>query len=114
MVSTDGLAQEFDRQAEQLLRKGYPEAASLTEAGFMKHIAPLRARVDEIEAPGEDMEAGRLPFVIVVTPDLVAPDRAMSLVERAGKRSFAKMYPRESGLPSSRRPAIPSPRPTCW
>lgn len=95
--STDGLAQEFDRQAEQLLRKGYPEAAGLTEAVFMKHIAHLRARVDEIEAPGEDMEAGRLPFVIVVTPDLVAPDRTMSLVERAGKRGFAKMYPREPG-----------------
>ena len=89
------MLQEFDRQVENLVRKGYPEIAGQPAREFLRHIGPLRERVEEIDAPEADLEAGRLPFVIVVTSDTVSAGKAMALVERDGKQGFVKMYPRE-------------------
>jgi hypothetical protein len=89
------LRKEFDRQVENLLQKGYPEAASISAEEFLKQIDPLKERVGELVFPEIDLEKGHLPFVIVVKSDLVAAEKAMSLVEREGKHGFTKMVPRE-------------------
>jgi hypothetical protein len=36
------LHREFERQTENLLRKGYPELAGMTPDQFVKHLEPLR------------------------------------------------------------------------
>ncbi len=83
---------EFDRQVDTLIRKGYPAAAGLAENEFLAHIGPLRARLADLVLPSQEME-GRLPFVIVIKRELVAVEKAMSLVERDGKKGIISMYP---------------------
>ncbi|WP_267595834.1 DUF5701 family protein [Carbonactinospora thermoautotrophica] len=80
------LGREFDRQVENLLRKGYPELAGLPEGVFLRHLAPLKERLPE---PPTSREQGRIPFVIVVS--LVPADKVISLVELDGKRGFTQM-----------------------
>ena len=82
------LAQEFDRQVEVLLAKGYPAAAGLDEHTFLKHIKPLRKHLAEV-APS-DVE-GRVPFVIVVSSALVPVEDAMPFVDLRGKRGVVDM-----------------------
>ncbi|MBZ0294810.1 MAG: DUF5701 family protein [Anaerolineae bacterium] len=92
---TTQMVVEFDRQVDNLLHKGYPEAAKLSEQDFLKHIEPLRAVVDELKVPQKDLEHGHLPFVIVVKNELVSATRAMSLIEWEGKQGITKLFPRE-------------------
>jgi len=89
------LRKEFDRQVNNLLQKGYPEAAGVSAEEFLKPIEPLKERMGELALPEIDLEQGQLPMVIVVKSDWVAAEKAMSLVEREGKKGFTKMYPRE-------------------
>ncbi|NJO81432.1 MAG: hypothetical protein HC828_00850 [Blastochloris sp.] len=89
------LRKEFDRQVENLLQKGYPEAAGISVGEFLKHLNPLKDRVGELEQSEIDLERGRLPFVIVFKSDLVATEKAMPLIERKGKQGLTKLYPRE-------------------
>lgn len=86
---------EFDRQVENLLLKGYPKIAGASVQEFLRHIEPLGRRIGRLTYSDIDFERGHLPFVIVVKSDLVAAEKAMSLVEREGKRGFTKMYPLE-------------------
>jgi hypothetical protein len=89
------LRAEFDRQIENLLQKGYPEAAGIDRGTFLRHIVPLRERAEELAVSEADLERGRLPFVIVIRSALVAAESAIERVERAGKHGFDKMFPRE-------------------
>lgn len=91
------LRKEFDRQVENLLQKGYPAAAGISVEEFLKHLTPLQKWVEEAIVPATemDLEAGYLPFVIVVKSDLIDTEKAMSFVEREGKQGYTKLYPRE-------------------
>ncbi len=89
------LSQEFDRQINNLLQRGYPAAAGLPTGEFLKHLKPLKVRIEDIVPLEVDLEQGQLPFVIVVKSDLVSVDKAMSLVERNGQPGCTKLYPRE-------------------
>ncbi len=89
------LRKEFDRQVNNLLQKGYPEAAGVLAEEFLKHIEPLKERIEELAPTEIDVENGQLPFVIVIKRDFVPAEKAMSLVEREGKKGTTKMYPRE-------------------
>lgn len=89
------LRKEFDRQANNLLQKGYPKAAKASAAEFLKHIEPLKEKLEELVVPEIDLEQGHLPFVIVIKSDLVSAKKAMSLVKREGKKGCTKMYPRQ-------------------
>jgi hypothetical protein len=89
------LRTEFDYQANNLLQKGYPEAADVSAEGFLKHIEPLKEKIGELTLTEIDLEKGQLPFVIVVRSDLIPVEKAMSLVEREGKNGLTKLYPRE-------------------
>jgi hypothetical protein len=95
MQNQEKLLQEFERQVENLAQKNYPHAAGLASKAFFAHILPLREKVQQITAPDLDLESGRLPFVIVITRDLVPTERAMLLVQREGQAGVTKLYPRE-------------------
>ena len=89
------LRDEFDRQVENLVQKGYPKVAGVKPATFVNHIKSLRRKIGKLDVPEIDLEKGRLPFVIVIKSDWVAAKKAMSLVEREGKNGFTQMVPRE-------------------
>ncbi|MFG2056226.1 DUF5701 family protein [Micromonospora sp. NPDC048930] len=87
-------AAEFDRQVDTLLRLGYPALAGRTEEEFRELVAPLRAAAlagppatpgrptPELSAPTE----ARVPFLLVVTRELVPVEARLALTTLAGKR----------------------------
>ncbi len=89
------LRQEFDRQVENFLQKGYPKVAGIKTDEFMKHIEPLQERITELATIEKEAQERRIPFVIVVKNDLVAGEKAMPLVELKGKTGFVGMHPVE-------------------
>lgn len=82
---------EFERQVENLIQKGYPALAGLNEHEFKKHLQPLKEKADEIEKKVEEPQPGRVPFIIVVKSDWVNVDKAMQLVEQKNKLGFSVM-----------------------
>jgi hypothetical protein len=90
------LREEFDRQVENLLQKGYPEAAGLPVEGFLRHIEPLIRKVEHLVVAEPDWEKGYLPFVIVIKSSLVETEEAMLRVLREGKQGIVKLYPHQA------------------
>ncbi len=88
--------EEFDRQVQNLLIKGYPKLANFTEEEFKKLLEPLRDKVSEIDATAVDLEKGHMPFVIVIKSDLIPAEKLMSIVEKGGKEGITKLYPHSS------------------
>ncbi len=88
---------EFDRQAQDLVQKGYHELAGLSVAEFMAHVEPLKELVGRFAGPEPDVENRHIPFVIVVKSELVSPEQAMPLVEVKGERGVVGMQPVEPG-----------------
>jgi hypothetical protein len=78
---------EFDRQVENLIRKGYPALTGLEEDAFLEHITPLKERLSDVPTD----EGERRTFVIVISNELAPSHQAMSLVELRGKRGFTDM-----------------------
>lgn len=87
---------EFDRQLDNLLQKGYPKASGVSEEVFLQHFVPFRDKIINLELPDLDLEKGILPFVIVVSNELVDTEKAMSLVEREGKHGVTILRPHTS------------------
>ncbi|RGC68753.1 hypothetical protein C5N14_12210 [Micromonospora sp. MW-13] len=77
---------EFDRQVANLVRLGYPALAGWTVDRFTELVAPLRAAAVAGAAELPPPTEARVPFLLVVTRDLVpVPDR-LALTTLAGKR----------------------------
>lgn len=89
------LIREFDRQIENLIKKGYPKAAGVSVKKLLQHIEPLKEKVGDLTVHEMDLDNGRLPFVIVIKSELVTTKKAVSLVERESKQGFIKMFPHE-------------------
>jgi hypothetical protein len=85
--------QEFDRQLENLIERGYAGLAGITNEEFRDLIAPLRSRVHELNALPHAPEDGRIAFVIVIKRQLVASSEALSLVTLKSKPGIVSMYP---------------------
>ncbi|MGH8834472.1 MAG: DUF5701 family protein [Actinomycetes bacterium] len=86
------LSTEFDRQLNNLISAGYPQLAGLTDHEFVRRLAPLADLIPQLAAGPSGAEAAdRIPFVIVVTRDLVAADRAMPVVRLGRKSGFTTM-----------------------
>ncbi|MFF5054529.1 DUF5701 family protein [Micromonospora sp. NPDC000663] len=79
-------ATEFDRQLDQLVRLGYPALAGLTETAFRNLVAPLRARAVQGAADLPAPTDARVPFLLVITRDLVGVQERLGLTTLAGKR----------------------------
>lgn len=84
------MAIEFDRQAANMQRLGYPRIAGISDEAFARLFVPLRARLAEL--PAGIVEAG-IPFVLVLDRGLVPPDKSMPLVEQGGRRGVVDMNP---------------------
>ncbi len=89
------LDQEFNRQLENLIQKGYPKLAGVKKEKFIAEIESLRKRLERLNLPAIDLERGRLSFVIVVKSDWVDTEKAMALVKREGKTGFTNLFPRK-------------------
>lgn len=75
-------AQTLRDQTDRLVGLGYPALAGLDEDAFRALVAPLHERLDELdERPTAD---GEVPFVLVVTRDLVRPEDTVPLLHLAG------------------------------
>ena len=54
-------------------------------------MEPLREVAADLPYSDPDLEQGRIPFVIVVSRELVGPEASIGLVERRGKAATATM-----------------------
>lgn len=84
---------EFDRQVATLLYKGYPKAANLPESEFLRLLAPLRDVASKLTVSAINLDAGYLPFVVVIKNELVPTRIAMDMVEKNDKRGITKLFP---------------------
>lgn len=83
--STSALA-ELDRQVDAYVALGYPPLAGLSEAQFRELFAPLAVSLAHAVAAGVDMTLGdhRVPFVAVVSDELVDPTLRVPLLRTVG------------------------------
>lgn len=86
----------FDSQLKTLIDRGYPTALGITPAELGRRLEPLREPVGTLDLPAPDLEAGHLPFVVVISPETVDAATAISLTERNGKPGVEKLYPRRA------------------
>lgn len=94
---TDASRIELDRQTDRLVELGYPALAGVTEAELRALIAPLAHQLPEHPAEplaGElpqsavSVRGATVPFVLVVTRDLVDPSLTVPLLRLGGKRGM--------------------------
>jgi Family of unknown function (DUF5701) len=80
----------FTAQVDRLVSLGYPGLAGLSEPDFRAGLAPLEERVPAVDPiePAEpvDAAAGRVPWVLVVSRDLIPPEPRVPLLRLAGGR----------------------------
>jgi hypothetical protein len=84
---------EFERQVSNLIEKGYPHSAGLTEAKFKQLLNPLKSFLDKSPQIEIDIEKGRLPFVIVISSQLISGKEMMEKVIFNDKDGNEKLYP---------------------
>ncbi|MGA4730547.1 DUF5701 family protein [Micromonospora taraxaci] len=77
---------EFDRQVDHLVHLGYPALAGLSETAFRDLVAPLRAKAVDGTAGLPAPTDARVPFLLVITRDLVGVPERLGLTTLAGKR----------------------------
>jgi hypothetical protein len=87
--------QEFDRQVNTFLQKKYPQNAGVSTDAFLTLMAPLKAILPTIRLPEIDLEQGILPFVIVISSDILTPQITMPLAEKKGSPGIVKLFPLE-------------------
>lgn len=73
----------LDRQVDTLLALGYPALAGITEADFTARLSPLREGAATLDALPETDPPGRASLVLVVTRELVDPERTVPLLRLA-------------------------------
>lgn len=71
---TSDVTAEFDRQVANLVDRGYPALAGLDEEGFRALVGPLRSAA---RSGAPDPDAGRVPFLLVVTRKVVPIEETM-------------------------------------
>jgi hypothetical protein len=79
----EDLIATFQQQLDRLVSLGYPTLAGLSEERFRSLVEPLRAGARALE--GVDAPEA-VPFVLVTTRDLVAPEDTVPLLRLWGPR----------------------------
>ncbi|WBB65869.1 DUF5701 family protein [Micromonospora sp. WMMD812] len=79
-------ATEFDRQLDRLVELGYPALARMTVEDFRSLVAPLRAAAVAGAAGLAAPTEGRVPFLLVITRELIPVEERLALTTLAGKR----------------------------
>lgn len=96
VLSKEDLAQEFDRQVQVLIDKEYPALAKISKEDFVTLFSPLKEKVTSLLVNQVDLEQGYLPFVIVLTEELISAEEKMAKTELKGKVGITKLFPHES------------------
>jgi hypothetical protein len=81
----------FDVHVQTIVDRGYPATLGIAPGEIAHRLEPLRALAADLGQAEPDIQAGILPFVIVI-PGIDAA-LAMSLVERRGKPGLEKLFP---------------------
>ncbi|CAM5456833.1 DUF5701 family protein [Streptomyces aurantiogriseus] len=76
---------EFDRQVRNLTDLGYPDLAGLDPERFTALLAPLRDLALGAAPTPYDPEGGRVPFLLVVSREVVPIEQTMPLTTLRGK-----------------------------
>ncbi len=76
---------EFDRQVDRLVELGYPALAGLDPEPFRDLVTPLRAAAVTGAADRPAPTEARVPFLLVVTRELVPVEARVALTTLAGK-----------------------------
>src|SRR5690606_10260896 len=79
------LTTTFTEQVDRLVALGYPTYAGLDEAVFRESLEPLRDKADALPKEGSP---SAVPWVLVVTRDLVVPEDAVPLLRLWGPRGL--------------------------
>lgn len=90
------LEEEFDRQIDNLVQKGYPKITQRETAEFLELITPLKANLAHITPPPKTRPTKQIPFVIVIKEELITAEEALPLIEIKGKAGFVDMNPLDS------------------
>lgn len=95
-MSKATIATEFSRQLQNLIKKGYPKLAGISEDIFAEKVKKLQHKLNSLDLPEIDLAKGTLPFVIVVKSDLVASETQMEKVEKNGLFGVTILRPHTS------------------
>ncbi|UKK97319.1 DUF5701 family protein [Brevibacillus brevis] len=82
---------EFERQLTTLIHKGYPEMAGMTADEFRENLTPLQPLAEALTIQEDDLQAGVVPFVLVVKGEWFDGEKAMQAIERKKKAGFSVM-----------------------
>jgi len=85
-------SQEFDKQVDTLLQKGYPKLAGITHNEFKDKLLSLKQNLID-SSFSLDILNGKVPFVIVVKSTLVSTEKAMLVVDKNDKNGITKLNP---------------------
>lgn len=83
------LKQEFNRQIDNFMKKGFPKLAGMDEEKFALIFEPLKEQLKELS--GREFKEGRIPFVIVPREKLLSLEKKILLMEDNGKRGFTEL-----------------------
>lgn len=79
----------FQDQVDRLVTLGYPALAGTTEAAFRDHLEPLRAAADRLDRrDGQDASASHVPYVVVLTREVVPPEQTVPLLRLWGRKGL--------------------------
>ncbi|SCF17776.1 hypothetical protein GA0074695_4029 [Micromonospora viridifaciens] len=76
---------EFDRQVSNLVERNYPALAGLSQKEFTAQVTPLRHTAVNAGAAGYEPGTGRVPFLLVVTRQVVPIEQTMPRTTLHGK-----------------------------
>lgn len=88
------LKNQFDIQIQKFIDKKYPEMAQLDTNDFLHELQPLKEKLPDEEFI-LDLDQGKLSFVIVIKNNVVATEKAMSVLEKDGRHGITKLFPHE-------------------
>ena len=81
--------QEFNRQIENLSKKGFPKLAGMDEKKFAAIFEPLKEQLKELSS--KEFKEGRIPFVVVPREKLLSLEKEIPLMEVDGKKGFTTL-----------------------
>ncbi|MBU4347663.1 hypothetical protein KJ586_02815 [Patescibacteria group bacterium] len=81
--------QEFNRQIENLSKKGFPKLTGMDEKKFMGIFEPLKEQIKELSS--REFQEGRIPFVVVPREKLLSLEKKIPLMELEGKKGFTTL-----------------------
>jgi hypothetical protein len=81
--------QEFNRQIDNLAKKGFPKLAGVDEKKFAAIFEPLKEQLKELSS--KEFKKDRIPFVVVPRENLLALEKKVPLMEVDGKKGFTML-----------------------